>query len=101
MGIPIFGSDSWDPHRKQNSRSVSDSEDSGRKIFERIPLLKNQEIGIPIPKFGIPKEKKSRNSIHLISRMMSIVIGQPEGLTMSNHMDVKGSPIQLLASPDT
>ena len=25
-------------------------------IFFRIPLLKNQEIGIPIPKFRIPKK---------------------------------------------
>jgi hypothetical protein len=56
LGILIFGSDFWDPHRKQNSGSVSDSEDSGRKIFNQIPLLKNQEIGIPIPKFGIPQK---------------------------------------------
>ncbi len=56
LGIPIFGSDFWDPHRKGNSGSVSDSEDSGRKNFNRIPLLKNREIGTPIPKFGIPKK---------------------------------------------
>jgi hypothetical protein len=29
-----------------------------------------------------------RNSIHLISHVLSIVIGQPVGLTISNHMDV-------------
>ncbi len=56
LGIPIFGSDFWDPHRKQNSGSVSDSEDSGRRNFNQIPLLKNREIGIPIPKFGILKK---------------------------------------------
>jgi hypothetical protein len=41
LGIPIFGSDFWDPHRKRNSGSVSDSKDSGRKNFNQIPLLKN------------------------------------------------------------
>jgi hypothetical protein len=56
LGIPIFGSDFWDPHRKRNSGSVSDSKDFGRKNFNQIPLLKNREIGIPIPKFGIPKK---------------------------------------------
>ena len=56
LGIPIFGSDFWDPHQKRNSGSVSDSEDSGRKIFNQIPLLKNREIGISISKFGIQKK---------------------------------------------
>ncbi len=55
LGIPIFGSNFWDPHRKQNSDSVFDSKDSGR-IFFRILLLKNWVIGIPIPKFRIPKK---------------------------------------------
>jgi hypothetical protein len=31
LGILIFSSDFWDPHR--NSNSLFDSEDSGRKIF--------------------------------------------------------------------
>jgi hypothetical protein len=56
LGIPIFGSNFWDPRWKQNSGSVSDSKDSGRKNFNQIPLLKNQEIGILIPKFGISKK---------------------------------------------
>ncbi len=34
------------------------------------------------------KKNKRRNSIHLILLIMSIVIGQPVGLTMSNHMDI-------------
>ncbi len=38
------------------------------------------------------EEKKCRNSIQLISIMMSIVIGQPVGLTMSNHMAVGTIP---------
>ncbi len=33
LGIPIFSSDFWDLHRKRNSDSIFDSEDSGRKIF--------------------------------------------------------------------
>jgi hypothetical protein len=33
LGIPIFGSDFWDPHWKQNSDSVFDSEDSGQIFF--------------------------------------------------------------------
>ena len=53
MGIPIFGSNFWDPHRKQNSDSVFDSEDSGWKIFFEFQCLESQKIGIPIPKFGI------------------------------------------------
>jgi hypothetical protein len=33
LGIPIFGSSFWNPHRKQNSDSVFNSKDSGQKIF--------------------------------------------------------------------
>ncbi len=33
LGILIFGSNFWDPHWMQNSNSVFNSEDSGRKIF--------------------------------------------------------------------
>ncbi len=54
LGIMIFGSNFWDLHCKQNSDSVFDSGDSGRKFFW-ILLLKNWQIGIPILKFGIPK----------------------------------------------
>jgi hypothetical protein len=58
LGIPIFGSDFWDPHRKQNSDSVFDSKDSGRKIFFGFQCLESQKIGNPIPKFGIPVPHK-------------------------------------------
>ena len=53
LGIPIFGSNFWDPHRKRNSDPVFDSEDSGRKIFFEFRCLESQKIGILIPKFGI------------------------------------------------
>jgi hypothetical protein len=33
LGIPIFGSDFWDPHWKRNSDSVFDSKDSSRIFF--------------------------------------------------------------------
>ncbi len=33
LWIPTFGSDFWDPHRKQNSDSVFDSKDFGRIFF--------------------------------------------------------------------
>jgi hypothetical protein len=33
LGIPIFGSDFWDPHRKRNYNSVFDSKDSGWIFF--------------------------------------------------------------------
>ncbi len=33
LGIPIFGSDFWDPHRKQNSESVFDSGYSSQIFF--------------------------------------------------------------------
>ncbi len=66
LEIPMFGSDFWDPHWKQNSDTVFDSGDSGW-IFFWIPLLKNWQIGISILKFGIPKKNWRRNSVHLIS----------------------------------
>ncbi len=33
LGIPIFGSDFWDPHWRRNSDYVYDSKDSGRIFF--------------------------------------------------------------------
>jgi hypothetical protein len=53
LGIPIFASDFWDPHCKQNSDSVFDSKDSGWKIFFEFRCLERQKTGIPIPKFRI------------------------------------------------
>ncbi len=50
LGIPIFGSDFWDPHRKRNSNSIFDSWDSGRIFFLKFRCLKSQKIGIPICK---------------------------------------------------
>jgi hypothetical protein len=49
LGIPIFGSNFWDPHLKRNSNSISDSKYSGQ-IFFRIHLLKSHPIGILICK---------------------------------------------------
>ncbi len=53
LGIPIFGSNFWDPYHKQDSNSVFDSEDSGQKIFFEFLCLESMKIGIPSPKFGI------------------------------------------------
>ncbi len=86
LGIPIFGSDFWEPHWKQISYSVFDSEDSGRKIFLefRCWKIKKSEFW-----FQIQNSKKKRMcSIHLNSQKTSIVIGQLVGPTMPNHMDV-------------
>jgi hypothetical protein len=33
LGIPMFGSNFWDPHQKQNSDFVFDSKDSSRIFF--------------------------------------------------------------------
>ncbi len=55
LGIPIFGSNFWDPHQKRNSDSVFDSGDSGRKFFLNS-AVENWQIKIPIPWFGIPKK---------------------------------------------
>jgi hypothetical protein len=63
------------------------------KFFSNSAVEKSK-IGIPIPKFEIQKKKKCRNSIHLILQKMSIVICQPVGLTMPNHMDVGINPWQ-------
>ncbi len=91
MGIPIFGSDFWDPYWKRNSDSVFDSEDSGRNFFSNsaVEKLRNRNSDSEIRNF---EKNKHRNSIHLISHVMSIVIGQPVGLTMANHMDVGTIP---------
>ncbi len=78
----FLGSD-W----KRNSNSMFGSKDSGR-IFFRTGLLKNQEIGIPILKFGNLKNNKPRNSVHLILHKTLIVIGQPVDLTRLNCMDI-------------
>jgi hypothetical protein len=62
LGIPIFGSNFWDPHRKRNSDLVFDSEDSGWKIFIEFQCLESQKFGIPIPKFGIPVPHKKTDT---------------------------------------
>ncbi len=88
LGIPIFGSNFWDPHWKRNSNSVFDSKNSGQIFFFQILLFKNREIGIRIPKFGIPKKINVGIQYTFILQVMSIMICQPVGLTMSNHMDL-------------
>ncbi len=87
LGIPIFGSDFWDPHWKRNFDSVFDIKDSGQNFFSNsaVKKLRNWNYDSEIRNF---KKNKRRNSIHLISHAMSNVIGQLVGLTMSNHMDV-------------
>ncbi len=62
LGIPIFGSNFWDPHRKRYSNSVFDS---GYYSFFLYLLLKSHQIGIPIPKIGIPNFVLGKDSIHL------------------------------------
>ncbi len=42
LGIPIFGSNFWDPHCKQNSDSIFYSKDSGWIFFE-IPMSGESE----------------------------------------------------------
>jgi hypothetical protein len=56
LGIPIFGSDFWDPHWSEIPVSFPIPE-IPVGIFVRIPLLKSHQIGIPILKFGIPRKK--------------------------------------------
>ena len=41
LGIPIFGSDFWDPHRKQNSDSVFDTRDSSQMFFLNSAVKKS------------------------------------------------------------
>jgi hypothetical protein len=43
LGISIFGSDFWDLHRKQNSDSVFDSEDSGQIFFMNSAVEKSRK----------------------------------------------------------
>ncbi len=70
LGIPICGSDFWDPHRKQNSDSVFDSKDSGRKIFFEFGCLESQKIGIPIPKIGISVPHKKSDTYSTVDTMV-------------------------------
>ena len=91
LGILIFGSDFWDPHRKRNSDSVFNSEDSGRIFFLNSAVEKSRNWNSD-SRIRNSEKNKRRNSIHLILHVMSIVIGQPVGLTMSNHMDVGTNP---------
>jgi hypothetical protein len=58
------------------------------EFFFMNSAVENWGIGILIPKFGIPKINWHRNSILVISRKTSIVIGQPVDLMMLNPMDV-------------
>ncbi len=48
LGIPFFGSNSWDLHRKWKSDFVSDSGNSGWILFLKSQCLENQKIGILI-----------------------------------------------------
>jgi hypothetical protein len=48
LEIPIFGSDFWDPHCKQNSDFVFNSEDSSRFLFLKFRCLESQKIRILI-----------------------------------------------------
>ncbi len=54
-----------------------------------VEKLRNRNFDSEIPNSG---KNKRRNSIHLILHEMSIVIGQPVGLTMSNPMDIGTIP---------
>jgi hypothetical protein len=54
-----------------------------------VEKLRNQNSNSEIRN---SKKNKRRNLKHLISHMTSIVIGQPVGLTMSNHMDIGSIP---------
>jgi hypothetical protein len=87
LGIPIFGYNFWDPHRKRNSYSIFDSKDSGWNFFSNSAVEKSRNRNSDSEIRNSEKNKR-RNSIHLILCAMSIVIGQLIGLTMSNHMDV-------------
>ncbi len=43
LGIPIFGSNFWDPNPKQNSDSIFDSKDFGRDFFFEILMSGESE----------------------------------------------------------
>jgi hypothetical protein len=43
LGIPIFGSDFWDPHCKRNSDSIFNSKDSDRNFPFEIPMSGESE----------------------------------------------------------
>jgi hypothetical protein len=65
LGIPIFGSNSWYPHQKQNSDSISDFRNSGR-FFLNYNVWKVRKLEFQFAKFGIPVVCLHRNLLRLI-----------------------------------
>jgi hypothetical protein len=99
LGIPIFGSDFWHPHWKQNSDSIFDSEDSGRIFFWNSAVEKSRYRNSNSKIRNSEKKKKRRNSIHLISHKTSIVIGQPVDPMILNRVDVDTIPGKAIFLP--
>ncbi len=65
LGIPILGSNFWDPHWRRNSDSDDYSKDSGWIFFLKFWFLESQKIGIPIRDFWNSRNFLHRNSVHL------------------------------------
>jgi hypothetical protein len=61
------------------------------KLFSKSAVEKSRNWNSD-SKIRNSKKNKRRISIHFILHVMSIVIGQPVGLTMYNHMDVGTIP---------
>jgi hypothetical protein len=65
LGIPIFRSDFWDPHRKQSSNLVFDSKDSGLNFFGNSDVRRVRKLEFLFEVFGISVICLRRNSLHL------------------------------------
>jgi hypothetical protein len=88
LGIPIYGSVFWDPHRKPNTNSIFNSKDSSQIFFLNSAVEKSRKRNSDSKTRNSEKKNWFRNSIHLISHKTSTVIGQPVDLTMLNPMDI-------------
>ncbi len=66
LGIPIFTSDFWDPHRKQNSNSVFDSKDSGWNYFWNSGVWRVRKLEFRFAIFRILVICLCKNSLRLI-----------------------------------
>ncbi len=92
LGIPIFGSDFWDPHRKQNFDSVFDSKDSGRIFFWNSDVWRVRKLEFQFGIFGIQVISLRKNSVHLIVANLYWLLSMYNDLILIVHKLV--APLQ-------
>jgi hypothetical protein len=98
LGFLILNSDFWDPHWKQISDSVFNSEDYGRIVFLKFWCLESQKIGIPIWDIRNSGICLRRNSVPLIVANLYWLQSMYNDLILMVHKLV--APLQHLTAAD-